>query len=41
MAQTAALGYVHRQFEDAQRLGVRDGAGTELGSVERREFPIR
>jgi folate-binding protein YgfZ len=41
MAQTAALGYLHRQFEDATRLGVRDGAGTELGFFERREFPIR
>jgi hypothetical protein len=41
MAQTAALGYVHRQFEDAPLLGVRDGAGTELGFFERREFPIR
>lgn len=40
MAQTAALGYLNRQFENVLRLVVVDEAGRALGEVERRELPI-
>lgn len=40
MAQTAALGYLNRQFESPARFEVADEAGRALGEVERREFPI-
>jgi len=41
MAQTAALGYLHRQFETLPRLAAADESGRTLGELERREFPIR
>ncbi|MBU6182819.1 MAG: hypothetical protein KGR46_08415 [Verrucomicrobia bacterium] len=41
MAQTAALGYLHRQFETLPRLAAADESGRTLGEFERREFPIR
>lgn len=41
MAQTAALGYLHRQFETQPRLAAADESGRTLGELERREFPIR
>jgi folate-binding protein YgfZ len=41
MAQTAALGYLHRQFETLPRLAASDESGRMLGELERREFPIR
>jgi hypothetical protein len=41
MAQTAALGYLHRQFENLPRLEVTDESGRVLGELERREFPIQ
>ena len=40
IAQTAALGYLNRQFEDLERFGVSDEQGRPLGEVERRAFPI-
>ena len=40
MAQTAALGYLKRQFESLPRFEVADETGSTLGEVERREFPI-
>lgn len=40
MAQTAALGYLKRQFESLPRFEVADETGCTLGEVERREFPI-
>lgn len=40
IAQTAALGYLNRQFEDLERFGVSDEHGRPLGEVERRAFPI-
>jgi len=40
MAQTAALGYLNRQFESHARFEVADETGRVLGEVERREFPI-
>lgn len=40
IAQTAALGYLNRQFEDLERFGVSDEQGQPLGEVERRAFPI-
>ena len=40
IAQTAALGYLNRQFEDLERFGVSDEQGSPLGEVERRVFPI-
>jgi folate-binding protein YgfZ len=40
MAQTAALGYLKRQFESLPRFEVADETGFTLGEVERREFPI-
>jgi hypothetical protein len=40
IAQTAALGYLNRQFEDLERFGVSDDQGHPLGEVERRVFPI-
>ena len=40
MAQTAALGYLNRQFESQARFEVADETGRVLGEVERREFPI-
>jgi folate-binding protein YgfZ len=40
IAQTAALGYLNRQFEDLERFGVSDEQGHPLGEVERRAFPI-
>ena len=40
MAQTAALGYLNRQFEHLPRFEVADETGRVLGEVERREFPI-
>ena len=40
IAQTAALGYLNRQFENLERLGVSDEQGHPLGEVERRAFPI-
>jgi folate-binding protein YgfZ len=40
IAQTAALGYLSRQFEDLERFGVSDEQGRPLGEVERRAFPI-
>ena len=41
VAQTAALGYLNRQFENLPRLEVADETGRTLGEVERREFPIQ
>lgn len=41
MAQTAALGYLHRQFETLPRLAAADESGRTLGELECREFPIR
>jgi hypothetical protein len=41
MAQTAALGYLLRQFENLPRLEVTDESGRVLGELERREFPIQ
>jgi folate-binding protein YgfZ len=40
MAQTAALGYLNRQFETLTRFEIADETGRVLGEVERREFPI-
>lgn len=40
IAQTVALGYLLRQFEDLGRFGVSDEQGHPLGEVERRPFPI-
>ncbi|MEI8294315.1 MAG: hypothetical protein WCG66_10080 [bacterium] len=40
IAQTAALGYLNRQFEELQWFGVSDEQGRPLGEVERRAFPI-
>jgi len=40
IAQTAALGYLNRQFENLERFGVSDEQGRPLGEVERRAFPI-
>jgi folate-binding protein YgfZ len=40
MAQTAALGYLKRQFESLPRFEVADETGRVLGEAERREFPI-
>ena len=40
IAQTAALGYLNRQFEELERFGVSDEQGQTLGEVERRAFPI-
>jgi folate-binding protein YgfZ len=40
MAQTAALGYLNRQFENLPRFEVADETGREFGEIERREFPI-
>ena len=40
IAQTAALGYLNRQFENLERFGVSDDQGLPLGEVERRAFPI-
>lgn len=40
IAQTVALGYLNRQFEDLERFGVSDEQGQSLGEVERRAFPI-
>ena len=40
IAQTAALGYLNRQFEDLERFGISDDQGRPLGEVERRAFPI-
>jgi len=40
MAQTAALGYLNRQFETLSRFEIADETGRVLGEVERREFPI-
>ena len=40
MAQTAALGYLNRQFESLTRFEIADETGRVLGEVERREFPI-
>jgi folate-binding protein YgfZ len=40
IAQTIALGYLQRQFEDLPRLAVCSENGHLLGEVERREFPI-
>ncbi|MFM8983754.1 MAG: YgfZ/GcvT domain-containing protein, partial [Spartobacteria bacterium] len=40
MAQTAALGYLNRQFESLPRFEVADETGRVLGEVERRDFPI-
>lgn len=40
MAQTAALGYLNRQFETLTRFEIADETGCVLGEVERREFPI-
>ena len=40
MAQTAALGYLNRQFESLPRFEVADETGRAFGEVERREFPI-
>lgn len=40
IAQTAALGYLQRQFENLERFGVSDDHGRALGQVERRAFPI-
>ena len=41
MAQTAALGYLLRQFENHPRLEVTDESGRVIGQLERREFPIQ
>lgn len=40
IAQTAALGYLSRQFEEVAKFVVRDDQGRVLGEVERHEFPI-
>jgi len=40
IAQTAALGYLNRQFEDLERFGVCNEQGQFLGELERRAFPI-
>ncbi|NDG69792.1 MAG: tRNA-modifying protein YgfZ [Proteobacteria bacterium] len=40
IAQTAALGYLNRQFEDLERFGISDEQGRPLGEVERRALPI-
>jgi folate-binding protein YgfZ len=40
IAQTAALGYLNRQFEKLERFCVSDEQGRPLGEVERRAFPI-
>ena len=40
IAQTAALGYLNRQFENLERFCVSDDQGRPLGEVERRAFPI-
>lgn len=40
IAQTPALGYLNRQFENLERFGVSDEQGRPLGEVERRAFPI-
>jgi folate-binding protein YgfZ len=40
IAQTAALGYLNRQFENLKRLGVSDEHGHPLSEVERCAFPI-
>ena len=40
IAQTVALGYLNRQFEDLERFGLSDEQGRPLGEVERRAFPI-
>jgi len=40
LAQTVALGYLHRQFDQLGRFTVTDSSGLPLGEVEKREFPI-
>lgn len=40
MAQTAALGYLNRQFETHPRFEIADQTGRAFGEVERRDFPI-
>ncbi len=40
LAQTVALGYLHRQFDQLGRFMVSDSSGHPLGEVEQREFPI-
>lgn len=40
MAQTAALGYLNRQFENLPRFEVADETVRALGEIERRDFPI-
>jgi len=40
IAQTAALGYLNRQFESLPRFEVADKTGRVLGEVDRRDFPI-
>jgi len=40
MAQTAALGYLNRQFEYHPRFEIADENGRVLGEVERHDFPI-
>ncbi len=40
LAQTVALGYVHRTFESATRFVVVDSEGQPAGELERRDFPI-
>lgn len=39
LAQTVALGYLRRTFEDLTDFQVRDSSGAVLGEVERCEFP--
>jgi len=41
LAQTLALGYVHRSFDGTSAFEVVGSAGESLGQVERRELPIR
>jgi folate-binding protein YgfZ len=40
IAQTVALGYLNRQFEELPLLSVSDENGCPLGSMEIRKFPI-
>lgn len=40
LAQTVALGYLNRQFENLERFALTDSSGRMLGEIEKRDFPI-